>query len=300
MTEGQKGNAYIISEGLIWALFPVVTILGLKGIPSMVGLFWATLFSSIFFLAVVIFRGKLKELKNLELWKYSFLVAIFLGVIFYGLYFYGLSKTVSANGAIVGLFEVVTSYIFFQIIRREILLKKHILGIVLATLGALLIFIPKFGHFHTGDLFILLATFFPPLGNWYQQKARKIASSETVLLVRNIITIPFVFLLAILFGASPLAVPLGSAFWWLLLNGVLIFGFSKILWIEGINLMSVTKAIATNSMSPFFTMIFAYLLIGESPTLSQLLSLPLLIAGVFLLTNVNLRGIFKFNKEKLS
>ena len=120
------------------------------------------------------------------------------------------------------------------------------------------------------------------------------------MLIRNIITIPFLFILAVLLGTSPLSQHLGNAFWWILLNGFLILGFSKILWIEGINLMSVTKALAINSMSPFFTIIFAYLLIGESPTLIQLLSLPLLIIGVFLLTNVKLKGIFGINKNKLS
>ena len=123
MTEGQKGNALIISEGLIWSLFPIVTILGLKGTSSIVGLFWATFFSALFFLAIIIYRNKWSEFKNLQIWKYSLGTSIFIGVIFYGLYFYGLTKTVSANAAIVGLFEVATSYIFFQIIQKEILLK---------------------------------------------------------------------------------------------------------------------------------------------------------------------------------
>jgi drug/metabolite transporter (DMT)-like permease len=299
MTEGQKGNAIIIFEGLIWSLFPIVTILGLRGISSIVGLFWATSFSALFFLAIVIFRNKWQELKNWQVWKYSFGVAIFIGVIYYGLYFYGLTMTVSANGAIVALFEVVTSYIFFQVIHRELMPKKYILGIIFATLGALLIFIPKFGHFHSGDIFILLATFAAPFGNWYQQKARNIASSEIIMLMRNIITIPFLFVLAILLGASPLVRPLGNAFWWLLLNGVFIFGLSKFLWVEGIHRMSVTKALAINSLAPFFTIIFAWLLIGDSPTLTQLLSLPLLVVGVFLLTNVKFSGILFFQKKKL-
>ena len=71
MTETQKGHLYIIFEGLIWALFPIVTILGLKNMPSIVGLFWATSFSALFFLALMIYRNKWSELKNLKVWKYS-------------------------------------------------------------------------------------------------------------------------------------------------------------------------------------------------------------------------------------
>lgn len=297
MTETQKGNAYIIAEGLVWSLFPIVTILGLKGIPSIVGLFWATLFSTIFFLALLLIKKQGKELRNLQAWKYSIGTAVFIGVIFYGLFFYGLTKTVSANGAIVALFEVATSYIFFQVIRKELISKKHIWGIIFATCGALLIFIPKFGHFYIGDIFILLATLFPPIGNWYQQKARNIASGETILFMRHIITLPFLLILALIVGTSPFSQPLGNAFWWLFLNGIFIFGLSKILWVEGIHRMTVTKALAIHSTYPFFTIIFAWILIGDIITPAQFISLPLLIIGVFLLTNVNLGGIFSLNRK---
>ena len=281
-------------------MFPIVTILGLKGISSVTGLFWATLISAIFFLVIVIVKNKWKELGNLQVWKYSIGSAIFIGVIFYSLFFYGLSKTVSANGAIVALFEVATSYVFFQIIQKEFIPKKHIIGIILATLGALLIFIPKFGHFYSGDIFILLATFFPPLGNWFQQKARDIASGETILFMRHIITLPFLFIFALLVGSSPLIRLPGNTFWWLVLNGVFIFGFSMILWVEGIHRMTVTKALAIHSTYPFFTIIFAWLLIGDKITLAQFFSLPLLIIGVFLLTNVPFKRIFSLNNKRLS
>ena len=300
MTETQKGNTYIIIEGLIWSLFPIVTILGLKGISSIIGLFWATAFSTIFFFAIVIYKKKWQELKNLQAWKYSIGTAIFIGVIFYGLFFYGLTKTVSANGAIVALFEVATSYVFFQIIRKEFVSKKQILGIIFATLGALLIFIPKFGHFYSGDIFIIIATFFAPLGNWYQQKARDIASGETILFMRHILTLPFLYILAVFIGTSPFVQLSSSIIWWLLLNGIFVFGLSKILWVEGIHRMTVTKALAIHSTCPFFTIIFAWFLLGDKITLAQFFSLPLLIVGVFLLTNVPFKRIFFFNNKRLS
>ncbi|MEI8270559.1 MAG: DMT family transporter [bacterium] len=239
-------------------------------------------------------------MKNKSILVSIIVIACFIGVIFYGLFFYGLTKTVSANGAIVALFEVATSYLFFQIIRKEYIPKKHIYGIIFATLGALLIFLPKFGHFYSGDIFIILATLFPPLGNWYQQKARNIASGETILFMRHILTLPFLCVLAFYFGTSPFIQLQGSTIWWLLLNGIFIFGLSKILWVEGIHRMTVTKALAIHSTYPFFTIIFAWLLVGDKITLAQFFSLPLLIVGVFLLTNVSFKRIFSLNNKKLS
>ena len=292
MTEVQKGNAFIVSSGIIWALFPVVTVIGLKGVPSIVALFWAIFFSVFLFLFMIAHRNMWHELKNKEAWKYTFWTAIFIGVIYYGLYFYGLTKTVPANGAIIALFEVATSYMLFQVFHKEHVSQKHILGIILATVGALMILIPKFGHFNHGDLFILLATFFAPFGNKYAQKARKLVSGETLMFMRNVITVPFLFVIAQVMGASPISHPLGSALWWLLLNGLVVLGLSRIFWTEAIHRMTVTKASAIGSLSPFFTIVFAWILLGQGPTPFQIFSLPILIIGIFLLTDVKIKLFF--------
>ena len=297
MTEIQKGNAFVFSSSVIWSLFPIITILGIKGLPSTLALFWATLFSVVFFLGMIIFRKRWGEIRNLQVWKYAFGIAIFNGVIYYGLYFYALTKTLPANASIVALFEVVTSYVYFQIIRKEYISKKHIWGIILATLGAVLIFLPKVGHFYIGDLFIIIATFLTPIGNGYAQKARKLVSSETLMFIRNIIAVPFLFILTSVLGSSPISHPVGSSIWWLLINGLIILGVSKIFWTEGIHRISVTKALALGTICPFFTIIFSWIIIGQAPTLAQLISLPFLIFGILLLTDIKIK--FKTsNSEK--
>jgi drug/metabolite transporter (DMT)-like permease len=291
MTESQKGDIFILSSALIWSLFPVVTVLGIKGISSMTALFWATSFSIIFFSLMMTFKKRWKEAKNFKVWKYALGIAIFNGVIYYGLYFYALTKTLPANAAIVALFEVVTSYVFFQLIHKEHISRKHILGIIIATIGAIFIFLPKVGHFYIGDLFIIIATFLTPFGNSYAQKARKLVSSETLMFIRNLIAIPFLFVLVIILGTSSISesFSFGDSFWWLILNGLIILGLSKIFWTEGIHRISVTKALALGTICLFFTIIFTWIIIGQAPTLAQLLSLPLLILGILLLTDVKIK-----------
>ena len=291
-TEKQKGNAYIIVSGIFWSLFPVITVIGIKGVPIIVSLFWAIFFSIFLFLFMIAHKGKWAELRNKEAWKYAFGTAIFVGVIYYGLYFYGLSKTAPANAAIIALFEVATSYAYFQLFHKEHISKKHIWGIILATLGAVLILLRGFGHFNLGDLFILLGTFFVPFGNRYAQKTRKLVSGETQMFMRSVLTLPFLFLIATAMGTSPVSHPLGGALWWILFNGLLVLGLSRIFWTEAIHRMTVTKASAISSLSPFFTIIFAWLLLGQAPTPFQIFSLPILIVGIFLLTDVKIRLTF--------
>lgn len=290
MTEAQKGNIFIVSEMILWALFPVLSVLGFNGLPFAVSVFWVNLFATIFFLILMCVRGRWSELKNWIVWKYTLGVVLFICVLFYGFYFYGLQSTVPANASIVALFEVVPTYIFFQIIRKEHFDSKHILGIILGVIGVLIVLLPKSDGFRQGDLIILCATIFPPLGNFYQQKVRKIASSETILFLRSLLTLPFFLVFIYLMGSSVNFSNIKPVLGWILLNGIFVFGISKILWVEGIHRMSVTRAIAISGLNPIFTVLFAWLLMHQLPTASQLLALPFLIVSILILTN------FKFRK----
>lgn len=294
ITDSQKGNIYIISEMIIWSLFPIISLLGLSGLASLVSLFWVNIFSTIFFLIIVIFRGNFSDFWDRKVWLYSLGAVVFIDVILYGLFFFALGKTTPANASIVGLFEIVPSYLFFQILKKEKFKKKYVYGLILALIGVLIILFPKAGGVNLGDFIILFACFFPPLGNWYQQQARKMASTESVLLLRHLIALPFLYILTIIFKTPIGNYDISHVFWWLVLNGVLIFGLSKILWVEAIHRMTVTRALAINSLNPVLTVVFAWLLLNQAPTYVQLISLPFLIVSILLLTN------FKFKRDSVS
>ncbi len=293
MTEAKKGNIFIISEMILWSLFPIFSTLGFKGISPMVSLFWVNVFATVFFFVLMWKPGRWQELRNRKVWIHTLWIVLFICIIFYGLMFYGLSKTTPANVAIIALFEIVPTYIFFQIIKKEHFDSKHIFGIILAITGALIVLLPKAGVASGGDFLILLAVFAPPIGNWYQQKVRKVASTETILFLRHLLSIPFVLALIYLFGMSIKVSAISGALGWLLLNGILVFGFSKIFWVEAIHRMSVTRALAIGSLSPIFTVLFAWLIMHQAPTVFQLTALPFLVVSVWILTNMR----FKKNSD---
>ncbi|MCC6323422.1 DMT family transporter [Candidatus Nomurabacteria bacterium] len=293
MTEAQKGNIFIISGMILWSLFPIISLLGLKGIASIVALFWVNVFAMIFFFIIVIFRGRLWQLKNKKVWYYTFGSVISIHIFYYGLFFYALQKTTPANAAIVAMFEIVPSYIFFQVFHKEHFSKKHILGVILAVIGILIVLLPKAGKINPGDFIILIAVFFCPFGNWCTQQTRKIVSTESTIFLRHLVALPFLFVFATIFQTPVIGYDITPVIWWLLLNGIVIFGISKIFWIEGIHRMTVTRALAINSINPIFTVLFAWLLLHQAPTYTQLLALPFLIVAILILTN------FKFKKEVL-
>jgi len=284
-SEKRKGELYIYLEVILWAFFPVITILSYRKLPSLLSLAWSTFFSVIFFAVVVSYKKTWHQLKNPLVWKYIFFIVLFIGVLFYSFYFTGLETTSAGNAGIIALFEIFTSFLFFNLFKKEFISAEHLVGSILMICGAFIVFLPNLRAIRIGDFFILAATFFPPIGNYYQQKIRKIASSETIMFARSLITAPIIFLLAFLLHQHASVETIKLSLPYLLINGLLIFGLSKLFWIEAIHRISVTKGNALNSMTPFLTLIIAWIFLKQSPNLWQLVSLIPLVAGVLLLTD---------------
>ena len=293
ISEKTKGELYVYLGAILWAFFPVITILSYRKLPSLISLAWSTFFSIFFFASVVSYKKTWAQLKNPLVWKYIFFIVLFIGVLFYCFYFTGLKTTSAGNSGIIALFEVFTSFLFFNLFKKEFISKEHIVGSVLMIFGAFVVLLPNFHAVQMGDFFILAATFFPPIGNYYQQKIRKIASSETIMFARSLITTPIIFILAFLLRQHVPIETIKLSLPYLLINGLLLFGLSKLFWIEAIHRISVTKGNALSSMTPFLTLIIAWIFLKQSPNLWQLVSLIPLVAGVLLLTDqVNFKKVF--------
>ncbi len=283
--EKRKGELYIFGAGFLWAFFPVITLLSYAKLHSLVSLAWTTLISTIFFAILLSIRKKWGELKNVTLWKHTFFVVAFIGVCFYGLYFIGLEGTTAGNASIIALFEVFTAYVFFHIIRKERVTVGHLLGSLLMVVGAAIVLAPNVKEVHRGDLIILLAMFFPPIGNLFQQKARKIASSESIMFLRSLLSTPILFLIVFFLGQNATFENIKASIWFLVINGFLLFGLSKLMWIEAIHRIPVAKGVALSSLNPFLTLLISWLILKEVPNAWQFLSLVPLIFGVLLLTD---------------
>lgn len=283
LDQEKRGEIIIFLEAFLWSLFPIITILSFKNISPLISLGWSTLFATIFFAIILTIKGKWKEIKNKEALKDILLVTFFLGILYYLLYFFGLRYTSAGNASLIALTEIFFSFLFFHIWRKDYISFNHIMGAILILIGAFIILYPNFSEFHLGDILILTAAFIAPFGNFFQQRARKKASSESILFIRSLISAPVIFLFAYLSQADFAIVDFKKAVIFLIINGFFILGLSKILWIEGIHRISVTKANALNCMAPLLTLLFAWPLLHNIPTMFQLFSFAPMFFGVILL-----------------
>lgn len=294
INQHREGEIFILLEATLWGLFPVITFLSLSQFTPFISLAASTFFAGIFFGGVVTVRKKWTEIKVTTAYKDIFLSTLLLGIILYGLYFFGLQFTNPGNASIIGLSEIFFSYLFFQIGRKEYMPLTHIIGAILVLAAAVIVLYPGLTTFNTGDMFILLAAVVAPFGNFYSRRARGYVSSEMIMFIRSIIAAPIIFVLGLIFETQFKIPSFSGSLWFLIINGFLLLGLSKILWIEGIYRISVAKANALASISPLVTLFFAWAFINLPPTLWQLTALVPMFFGTFMLS----KNITKISKPK--
>ena len=284
MSEQRKGEGFIFLNSILWAFFPVITVLTYNFIGSVVSLLWTDILATVLFAALMLYRQKWGELRSALLWKYGLLAALFIGVFYYTLVFIALEFTSPGNVAIIALLEVFTTFLVFNVYEKESFSAEHMLGSVLMVAGACIVLVRDFSGLNIGDLLVLAAVWFSPWGNVFQQRARKLFSSESIMFVRSLLSIPALAVLAYVFGQQASFDDLRASLPFLLINGILLLGLSKLFWIEAIHRISVTKGVALSSVTPFLTLMIAWVVLGLTPNLWQFISLVPLTVGVLLLT----------------
>lgn len=254
---------------------------------------WSTFFASILFAGLMVYRGTWREMRDPLLWKYSFFIALFIGVLLYSFYFIGLKYTTPGNAAILLQFQVFTSFLFFNVLRKEPITVQYKIGAVLMVGGAVIILGREWNGINLGDLLVLVGTLCAPIGNYFQQRAREIASSESIMFLRSVLSAIIIFPFAYFVSMHASFEDVRGSLLFLLVNGVLLLGLAKIFWIEGIHRVSVTKATALSSIGPLFTLFFAWLILHQAPTVWQLASLvPFVLGTLLLMDQIRFRDVF--------
>ncbi|MBL8030346.1 MAG: DMT family transporter [Candidatus Doudnabacteria bacterium] len=284
MTETKKGESYILAETLLWSLFPVITVISLNQLRPMFSLALSSFFAAIFFACVITYKKLWHELKERKaLWDVLW-GTLLLGIIYYLLQFAGLSLSTPGNAALVSQMEILFSFLLFNVWKKERIDFLHLTGSGLMLMGAAVVLLPKGSGVALGDLLILISAAVAPFGNLFQGRARKQISSYTIMFLRNAISFPVILFIAFLLGQTHSEVNTFKSLWPVIINGIFLLGISKILWLEAIHRIPVVKANAFNCIGPAFTLIYAYLLLGQRPNAFQIFSLVPISIGIYLLT----------------
>ncbi|MBN2087247.1 DMT family transporter [Candidatus Peregrinibacteria bacterium] len=299
LSKTRQGELYEILALVIWSFFPVVTILTLNSVPPLFTAALSILSAAIFFAVLITLRKEWSDIKNKSVWLDILLTTLFIGIIYYGLTFIGINNTTAGNASIISLSQVFFSMLFLRLWGKELLNSSHVIGAVLIVLGAFAILFQGTLEVNIGNLLILIATLFTPIGNYFQQKARKQVSSIFIMFFRSLISGLVLLALAFVYNIPPSIFELKDSIIFILMNGFFLLGLSKIFFIEAIHRIPITKALALGAIGPAITLVIAFFVLNEVPTIWQLVGfLPMLI-GVLLLTDMRISfNKFRHNNDK--
>ncbi|HRX15433.1 MAG TPA: DMT family transporter [Spirochaetota bacterium] len=281
------GEVFNLGAMLLWGMMPVLVRSSSGIVPP---LFFSG--SSIFLAGLVCFfvlmvQKKIGEIFCAAAFRDMMMSTLIISVLFYGVLFFAGQKTSAGNIAIIGQSEVVWTFMFFTLLGFEKLTLKKTLGAAVVVCGVLMIVIKSFsGDFVVWDFVLLLVFAITPLGNYFQKRALKRVSSITQLCFRSLVGGSLSLIASLIFERGHFteasAVPIVVL---VLLNGILALGLSKIMFLESLKRLEVSKTIAMGAAAPAVTMTAAYFILNEKPDILQLLGLALVVLGILVMIN---------------
>lgn len=283
MTKEREGELLMVSLSILEAWFPILSIMAMSYVGALHTYMYSLVIAFFFYIAIMYKRDRFKELKNKAAYKDLLLTTFWITTIF-TLIFIGMRYTTAGNMAVIVFLQVLFSYFYFNILGKEKMDTMHLIGAIIMTIGALIILIPHDMNFNKGDWLILLASAMAPIVNLYQKRAREYCSAETILGFRTVVGFPFVALLAYLLEPAVSYENFISAFPYIFLIATGIYVVAKIMWIEALNSISITKLSAMLAVLPVFTLIFAYFYLDEIPEFRQVLGIIPVLVGGYLIT----------------
>ena len=283
MTKEREGELLMLGLTILESWFPILSIVAMSYVGALHTYMYSLIIALFFYVAIMYKRKRFKELKNKEAYKDLFLTTFWITFIFTFI-FIGMRYTTAGNMAVIVFLQVLFSYLYFNVFGKEKMETMHLSGAVIMGVGALIILFPEDFAFNKGDWLILISAAAAPIVNLYQKRARVYCSAETILGFRTMVGLPFVALLAYLLEPSVSYDDFMSALPYMFLIAIGIYVVSKIMWIEALNRMSITKLSAMLALLPVMTLFFAYIYLGEVPEARQMLGIVPVLVGGYLIT----------------
>lgn len=283
MDKNLKGSLYITVAAIFNSLLPVFS----NSKSSNLSPFWivatGSLISLLVFLTIFIARSRLNELKQRKAVCLSCLAGLIIGVFYNGLVYIGTYYTSPQNASIIVTFDVLVAMIMLRKVNTEKITTREVFGGMLMLFSGIALFLPESFKVRSGDLILLIACLLTPAGNLIMKKARSVISAETILLIRTTVSSFCLVLIALLVSGVPESQNINNSILLLVANGILVLGLSKLFFLEGINLIAISKASSIMSSSPVLTFIFAWFFLNDYPDWNQLIALPVCLSGFWLI-----------------
>jgi len=288
------GELLILCEVLVYALFPIVVNYTTKLMPPILFAGLSSIMAGVALFKYLLIKKQLSKLKNIQALKYILAVTLFVIIIPSIFIFIGTSKTSGSNTTILLQTEILFAFLICGIFVGEKITLQKIGGAVMVVIGAVAILYNGTLHINGGDLLIIAGTFFFPIGNIYAKKALKLTTPAVILFVRSFLGGMILVFISLLFENYQASFPgyFMDNFKFILLNGALIYGLSRLFFYEGLKRLDISKATSLAMSYPAFSLFYSYIFLKEIPTSYQWIGFIIIFFGIIILTYKRKTAVF--------
>ncbi len=256
-------------------------------------LFAASMASLVGCIIPLVFLAKHKSLKmflKLKNLKDIYIIGFFGTTITFILLFFGARMTSGINTAILLQTEPIYSIFLSYFILKERITMKQIFSTILILIGVVTVVYSGTFSLNLGDLFIILTPLFwqishllskksiKRLGTFFIQGGRYLSAGLTMLLISTLIG-------SNQFGVLYKPAELSS----ILIIGFVVAGIGSLAWYESIKRINLSKATAMISPYSVLSVILAWFILSELPSIYQIIGLIFVLVGMLLLSRVKSR-----------
>ena len=232
------------------------------------------------------FKTIIYDLKKLESKiLFGLLINGCLAAILSSLIFLGLRETSVTNAVLIGRFGPVLYAIIGSLILGNKLSKVELFGfsLIVIGIGAITLKTNNF-QLNRGDILILLSTLVYTATALIGRIALSGCSLAVVVFSRNFVSSVFFFIVAVLMFGWHHFMDVFSGRLWIVMSiyGLIIIVLSQLMWYSALKRLDSKTVGSLTSLSPIFSIFFAYILNGESPSQVQLAALVVILIGLLI------------------
>lgn len=279
MSDRTKGFLFALLAAFIYGFIPI---LGKKFVTIFSPLFAAIvviIVSDLYLITIAILRGELFKniLKKSARWVVVLGLFASLGSYFS---FVGLTYGLASAAGFFFQFEAFFAAVLAFIFLREKLARFQIVGLMLMLIGAGIFSAPL--TFSLGNLFFLAAALAWGFNSVITRSKVRELSPFFLAVGRNTFSGLFLSLVAYKYVGSNINLVTPVSGFFFLLYGAAIAGFLLSSY-TALKFIKAGEATSVQFLAPFFTLVIAFIVLGERFTLSQLFGGALVLVGLYLI-----------------
>ena len=193
----------------------------------------------------------------------------------------GISKTTGANASLLGNFELVATSFVACIFFKELLSKRIWISVILITIACIILSFDGMNSFifNIGSIFVLLSALCWGIEN-NCTKMLSIKDIRQITMIKGIFSGLGSLAIALVIGSNFPEIKYIVA---LLLLGFISYGVSVCLYIYAQRFLGAAKTASYYATSPFWSVVFCLMFLGETPSIQFYIALIIMIIGTTLI-----------------